>query len=461
MSDPFRPFETRMQAEGLPDIAIRTFRHYYRQLIAGESGLIPESRLRPVPELPNAETLGLDLEARGREVLNRTIVIKLNGGLGTGMGLEQAKSLLSIKNDLTFLDVIAGQSARSGVPLVLMNSFATQADSLAALAAHDALPGSPVGPDFLQHKVPKIDRKTLGPASWPPAPHLSWCPPGHGDLFTALVSSGVLERLRAAGRRYAFVSNADNLGAVLDPIILGYFAANAFPFLMEVADRTEADKKGGHLAIRPDGQLTLRELAQCPLEDHAAFQAIDRYRYFNTNNLWIDLDALSDVLAAQDGILRLPLIRNLKTVDPRDPTSPEVYQLETAMGSAIAVFSGAEALRVPRARFAPVKTTADLLAVRSDAYELTDDGRIVPAPLARQVPVVSLDSKHYKLVDGLDSRFPGGPPSMFDCHRLEIVGDIRFDPGVTLQGTIRLENKTDQQIQLPAGVYADVSRIWG
>ena len=461
MSDPFRPFETRMQAEGLPDIAIRTFRHYYRQLIAGESGLIPESRLRPVPELPNAETLGLDLEARGREVLNRTIVIKLNGGLGTGMGLEQAKSLLSIKNDLTFLDVIAGQSARSGVPLVLMNSFATQADSLAALAAHDALPGSPVGPDFLQHKVPKIDRKTLGPASWPPAPHLSWCPPGHGDLFTALVSSGVLERLRAAGRRYAFVSNADNLGAVLDPIILGYFAANAFPFLMEVADRTEADKKGGHLAIQPDGQLTLRELAQCPLEDHAAFQAIDRYRYFNTNNLWIDLDALSDVLAAQDGILRLPLIRNLKTVDPRDPTSPEVYQLETAMGSAIAVFSGAEALRVPRARFAPVKTTADLLAVRSDAYELTDDGRIVPAPLARQVPVVSLDSKHYKLVDGLDSRFPGGPPSMFDCHRLEIVGDIRFDPGVTLQGTIRLENKTDQQIQLPAGVYADVSRIWG
>ena len=461
MSDHFRPFETRMQAEGLPDIAIRTFRHYYRQLIAGESGLIPESRLGPVPELPNAETLGLDLEARGREVLNRTIVIKLNGGLGTGMGLEQAKSLLSIKNDLTFLDVIAGQSARSGVPLVLMNSFATQADSLAALAAHDALPGSPVGPDFLQHKVPKIDRETLGPASWPPAPHLSWCPPGHGDLYTALVSSGVLERLRAAGRRYAFVSNADNLGAVLDPIILGYFAANAFPFLMEVADRTEADKKGGHLAIRPDGQLTLRELAQCPLEDHAAFQAIDRYRYFNTNNLWIDLDALSDVLAAQDGILRLPLIRNLKTVDPRDPTSPEVYQLETAMGSAIAVFSGAEALRVPRARFAPVKTTADLLAVRSDAYELTDDGRIVPAPLARQVPVVSLDPKHYKLVDGLDSRFPGGPPSMFECQHLEIVGDIRFDPGVTLQGTIRLENKTDQQIQLPAGVYADVSRIWG
>ncbi len=461
MSDHFRPFETRMQAEGLPDIAIRTFRHYYRQLIAGESGLIPESRLRPVPELPNAETLGLDLEARGSEVLNQTIVIKLNGGLGTGMGLEQAKSLLSIKNDLTFLDVIAGQSARSGVPLVLMNSFATQADSLAALAAHDALPGSPVGPDFLQHKVPKIDRETLGPASWPPAPHLSWCPPGHGDLFTALVSSGVLERLRAAGRRYAFVSNADNLGAVLDPIILGYFAANAFPFLMEVADRTEADKKGGHLAIRPDGQLTLRELAQCPLEDHAAFQAIDRYRYFNTNNLWIDLDALSDVLAAQDGILRLPLIRNLKTVDPRDPTSPEVYQLETAMGSAIAIFSGAEALRVPRARFAPVKTTGDLLAVRSDAYELTDDGRIVPAPLARQVPVVSLDSKHYKLVDGLDSRFPGGPPSMFDCHHLEIVGDIRFDPGVTLRGTIRLENKTDQQIQLPAGVYADVSRIWG
>src|SRR5438105_1204399 len=86
-----------------------------------------------------------------------------------------------------------------------------------------------------------------------PESELEWCPPGHGDIYTALVTSGMLDALLDAGYEHAFVSNSDNLGAVLDPRILAWFAAERIPFLMEVADRTEADRKGGHIAQRPGG----------------------------------------------------------------------------------------------------------------------------------------------------------------------------------------------------------------
>ena len=272
----------------------------------------------------------------------------------------------------------------------------------------------------------------LAPAVWPPDPELEWCPPGHGDIYTALLTSGMLDTLLDNGIEVAFVSNADNLGAELDPLVLGYFVDQGLPFLMEVADRTAADRKGGHLARqKSDGRLLLRESAQCPEGDVEAFQDTGRHRYFNTNNLWIHLPALRRLLAAQGGVLRLPMIRNSKTLDPRDPSSPEVYQLESAMGAAISVFDGAGALRVPRSRFAPVKTCDDLLGVRSDAYVLTEDWRVILNPRRRcGAPVIDLDPRFYKLIDQMEARFPYGPPSLVDCERLTVRGDVTFGPGV-------------------------------
>ena len=180
------------------------------------------------------------------------------------------------------------------------------------------------------------------PVEWPADPSLEWCPPGHGDLYTALLTSGMLEALLDGGYRYAFVSNSDNLGAVLDPRILAWVARERLPFAMEVTERTEADRKGGHLARRGD-RYVLRETAQTPKEDLDALQDISRHRYVNTNNLWVDLAALRDVLEERSGVLGLPLIVNQKNVDPGDKSTPEVFQLETAMGAAIGVFDGARA----------------------------------------------------------------------------------------------------------------------
>jgi len=427
-----------MREDGLPALAMSSFSHHYRQLVAGATGMIPESAISPVASLPDADHLGDALTTLGAENLSRSVIIKLNGGLGTSMGLKTAKSLLPVKEGKSFLELIVHQARHAGCPLVLMNSFSTQADSLAVL---DALPPTPgeLPRDFLQHRIPKIDRATLGPVAWPDE-RLRWCPPGHGDLFTALVTRGTLARLRAAGIRYAFVSNSDNLGATLDPAILGHVIAGGIPFLMEVADRTEADAKGGHLAMQ-DGQLILRERAQCAEADQATFQDHTRHRYFNTNNLWLDLDALQARLDAGD--MHLPLIRNAKTVDPRDGESTPVYQLESAMGAAIAVFEDSAALRVPRTRFSPVKTCADLLRVRSNATTLTDDHRVVPAVAP---PVISLDSRYYKLVGDLERRFPAGPPSLRGCRRLTVAGDWTFGAGVVVHGEVTLSTDTPRVV---------------
>jgi UTP--glucose-1-phosphate uridylyltransferase len=343
-----------MRAEGVADLAIRNFEHYYGLLEAGEAGMLAESEIEPVEDVPDADELPDGGDA-ARDALDRTVVLKLNGGLGTSMGMTQAKSLVEAKDGLSFLDVIARQvlevRKRTGarLPLVLMNSFYTRDDTLSALERYPDLPAD-VPLDFVQGKVPKIDASDLSPVSWPDDPDLEWAPPGHGDLYTALVTSGTLGELLEHGYEYAFVANADNLGATLDERILGWFARERLPFVMEVADRTQADRKGGHLAQRPGGGLVLREVAQTPDDDVESFQDVSRHRYFNTNTLWVNLRALGSLMEERDGVLGLPMIVNRKTVDPGDSGSPAVIQLETAMGAAIDVFDGAAAVRVPRSR---------------------------------------------------------------------------------------------------------------
>jgi UTP--glucose-1-phosphate uridylyltransferase len=452
----FAGIAERMQAEDLPQLVIDTFLYYYELLLSGSTGLISEAEISAVSDVPDMETLPGRLEEIGQKALSETVIIKLNGGLGTSMGLERAKSLLRVKEEYSFLDIIAHQAIGAGVPLLLMNSFSTAADSLRELEKYPALKRD-LPLSFLQHKVPKIDRTDLSPANWEKDPELEWCPPGHGDIYSALVTRGTLDAMLSAGYQYAFVSNADNLGATLDKLLLGFFAQNSFPFMMEVADRTMMDKKGGHLARRQaDGQFILREIAQCPESDLDTFQDVERHKFFNTNNLWINLVALKETMIDREYRLGLPMIRNRKTVDPRDSSSTPVYQLETAMGSAIAVFEGSQAVRVPRTRFVPVKKTDDLLTVRSDAYVLSADFEVIQNPERLfPPPVVELDPRFYKFVTDLDARFPDGPPSLLACKALKIVGDHLFKENVRCLGIVELKNETGQQITIPAESVVD------
>jgi UTP--glucose-1-phosphate uridylyltransferase len=453
----FAAVAEKMRREGLPEVVIRNFAYYYEQVQSGQTGMIPEVSIKPVAALPDADAFAdnAGLMAAGEAALAQTVVLKLNGGLGTSMGLSRAKSLLTVKEGYTVLDIISRQALEQDTPLVFMNSFSTHDDTLAVLAGYPSLQRDiPLG--FLQNKVPKITQSDLSAVDWPEDPALEWCPPGHGDIYVALKNSGMLETLLEAGYKYVFVSNTDNLGAVLDTSILGYFAANELPFMMEVADRTESDRKGGHLAESGDGQLILRESAQCPEKDRAAFEDIKRHKYFNTNNLWLKLPAFQALMSAKDDVLGLPMILNDKTVDPRDGESTPVYQLETAMGSAIAVFPGSAAVRVSRSRFAPIKTTDDLLAVRSDVYVLTDDHRVILEPSRTKPPFIQLDSKHFKLIDDLEARFPAGAPSLIKCKSLRVSGDVTFGRDIVIEGEVELENSSAKSLSI-----ADASHIVG
>lgn len=450
MEDAFSVFAEKMRAEDLPESVIASFEHYYRKLVSGEQGLIPESSIEPVGSLPDVEALAPECIAIGRGALAKTVIIKLNGGLGTSMGLRGPKSLLPVRDGLTFLDIAARQADTARVPLVLMNSFSTREDSLARLERYDDR-SRRLPPDFLQHKVPKVLAEDYSPALWPPNPELEWCPPGHGDIYPALQTSGLLDLMLAEGYRYAFVSNIDNLGAVLDDAILGHFVRSGCPFLMETADRTPVDRKGGHLARR-GGRLILREIAQCPAGDMDAFQGASRHRYFNTNSLWLNLLKLKETLAERKGVMGLDMISNRKHLDPRDESSPEVYQLETAMGSAISLFDGAQALRVPRERFAPVKKTMGLLNVRSDNFLMAEGFRIVPNPARTCGDLeLDLDPRFYGLIDDLEARFPHGPPSMVACTSFTVRGDVVFGKDVVLEGDVIVENDSARSASVADG----------
>lgn len=459
MSD-FTLFREKMEQAEVSEAAIKSFERNYQSLVNHETGMISEDSITPVSDLTNLTSLSSASTTFDPELLAKTVVIKLNGGLGTSMGLQKAKSLLPVKGDKTFLDIIVEQiaylrkSTGAEVKFLLMNSFSTSEDTLEHLEQYEDINlAKAEDVEMMQNQIPKIDAKTLAPATNAENPSTEWCPPGHGDLYAAIAGSGWLDKLLDTGVKYAFVSNSDNLGAVLDPNILSYFAESNKPFLMEATRRTEADKKGGHLAIRKsDDQLLLREVAQCPDEDLESFQNIGTHQFFNTNSLWIRLDALKDALQKYDGSLPLPMIKNSKTIDPRDKQSTPVFQLETAMGAAIECFTGASAICVPRSRFAPVKTTSDLFALRSDAYETTKDGRIaLIAARNGEPPVISL-SEEYKMVDILEGL---GTPSLKDSVKITISGPVRFTENVTIKGTVTFTNKNTETKWIASGVYED------
>ncbi|MGA2829334.1 MAG: UTP--glucose-1-phosphate uridylyltransferase [Streptosporangiaceae bacterium] len=431
----------KAEAGGLRGAELAALRRRLRQLGERQPGLLPAEVLEPLADLPSRDELPDPPPGQAREVLDRLVVVKLNGGLGTSMGLSGPKSLIEAKPGRSFLDVIATQvlalRQRYGVrlPLVLMNSAVTRDPSLDVLRRYDGLrvPGVPL--DFLQGQEPKIRADDLQPVQWPADPELEWCPPGHGDIYTALAASGTLDALLSAGLRYAFVSNSDNLGALADVRIAAWAAAGQVPFALEAVRGTLADRKGGHLA-RYQGRVVLRETAQVPDGD-TSFTDVERWRWYNTNNIWIDLRALADLQDADPGAPVLPLIVNRKTVDPCDPASTPVIQLETAMGTAIGSIPAARAVHVPRSRFIPVKTTNDLLVVRSDAYELTSDGRMRPG-FDGPGPVVTLDERYYELLPDFEQRFPAGAPSLRRCRRFEVEGDVTFGAGVAVVGDARV-----------------------
>lgn len=449
---------TIMTQAGIGDAAIQAFCHHYRELESSDTGLIREDQIEPLGQIPHINQIAIDQD-QAIDALAKTAVIKLNGGLGTSMGLQGPKSLLVVRDGLTFCDLIVRQILalreryRVELPLIFMNSFATHDATAEFMSRYPQIAHDGGLPDYFgQSREPKLCADTLEPVSWPDNPDLEWCPPGHGDIYPSLVDSGMLDALLDAGFAYASISNCDNLGAVADPALAGWFAGSGAPFALEVCQRTPNDRKGGHLAVRrSDEQIILRESAQTAEEDQPYFADETRHRYFNTNNLWIDLEALKYTLASNNGVLPLPTMRNMKTVDPRDPSSPSVIQIETAMGAAIELFDNPAVIEVPRDRFMPVKKTNELALMRSDCFALDEHTAQLRA-VTQALPQIDLDARFFGKVDDFESRMPH-PLVLRGAQRLRVHGDVRFGSGIVVNGKVDLDASSPTAI--PDGTILD------
>ena len=429
-----------MRAAGVSEPAIAVFATYHGQLQSGQTGVIPEETIEPLTDVPAlGDVTASDTDRR--EALARTVVLKLNGGLGTSMGMSGPKSLVEVRGGLSFLDIVIRQvrTLRDrfdvDLPLLLMNSFSTRDATLEALEAYPdlAVPGIPL--DIVQNREPKLTEDDLAPVRWPDNPHLEWCPPGHGDVYVSLYASGVLDTLRERGYEYLFLSNIDNLGATADPDLAAWMRAGQVPYAAEVCERTHNDRKGGQLAVRrSDGRLVLRDNGAVAPGEMEFFQDVELHSTFHTNNLWVNIEALHDQLTRTGGVIGLPMIANRKTVDPTIPSSTPVIQIESAMGAAIEVFEGARAIRIPRERFRPVKTTNELLLLRSDRYELTDTFELA-ARFETPDPFIDLGPVNAHIAD-FDEHFGRGAPSLRDCTMLRVRGDLTFGADVRCVGDV-------------------------
>ncbi|QPG76125.1 UTP-glucose-1-phosphate uridylyltransferase [Brettanomyces nanus] len=390
------------------------------------------------------------LDVEGSENLSKLAVLKLNGGLGTSMGCVGPKSVIEVREGQSFLDLAVRQieflnkKYDTDVPLLLMDSFNTDADTQLIVKKYQS--HRIRIRTFNQSCYPRITKDSLLPVPQSCDDDLSfWYPPGHGDLFEAIVQSGELDHLIEEGKEVLFVSNCDNLGATVDMKILNHMVETNSEYIMELTDKTRADVKGGTL-INYEGQVRLLEIAQVPKEHVEEFKSIKKFTNFNTNNLWINLKAIKRLVEADS--LRMEIIPNGKSISVGN-SEMGVLQLETACGAAIRHFKGAHGVVVPRSRFLPVKTSSDLLLVKSDMFNLRHGTLVLDPARFGGSPLVKLGSK-FKKVSDFQKRIPH-MPKVIELDHLTVTGDVYFGRDVQLKGTVIIVCSDGQKIDIPNG----------
>ncbi|XP_023239076.1 UTP--glucose-1-phosphate uridylyltransferase-like [Centruroides sculpturatus] len=399
-----------------------------------------------------------------REMLNKLVVVKLNGGLGTSMGCTGPKSIIPVRNDLTFLDLTVQQiqylnkTYNADVPLVLMNSFNTEEETQKVLRKYKGFNIKIY--TFMQSRYPRINKESLLPiaTSLDDSDLEAWYPPGHGDFYDAFNNSGLLQHFIDEGRQFCFVSNIDNLGATVDINILNFLlnpTKEPHPeFLMEVTDKTNADVKGGTL-INYERKLRLLEIAQVPKDHVDEFKSVKKFKIFNTNNLWINLQSISTLV--KEGRLDMEIIVNHKHLEH----GLNVVQLERAAGSAMKDFEGAIGINVPRSRFLPVKKTSDLLLVMSNLYHMSYGSLTMNSLRAfPTVPLVKLGDNHFSKVREFLRRF-ASIPDMLELDHLTVSGDVTFGKGVSLKGTVIIIANHGDRIDIPPGAILENKIVSG
>jgi len=444
------------------------FQNIFNKFLQGAGTSVEWDKIEKLPEeaVRDYDTLKAPADAEIKSMLSKLVVVKLNGGLGTSMGCRGPKSVIPVRNELSFLDLTVQQieylnrTYDADVPLVLMNSFNTDEDTAKVIRKYKSFNVKIY--TFNQSRYPRINRDSLTPI--PKTCETkddidAWYPPGHGDFYLSFHNSDLLKMFIQDGREYCFISNVDNLGATVDLNILNMLLhpENGKPrpeFLMELTDKTKADVKGGTL-IKYEHHLRLLEIAQVPKEHVDDFKSVKKFKIFNTNNLWIRLPGIQKII--NDNTLDLDVIVNNKTLD----NGHSIIQLETAVGAAMKCFDASIGINVPRRRFLPVKKTSDLLLVMSNLYRIRS-GMLEMSPLRMfpSTPLVKLGDNHFSKVKDFLKRFET-IPDILELDHLTVSGDVTFGRGVSIRGTVIIIANHGERIDIPAGAILENKIVSG
>ncbi|GKV47258.1 hypothetical protein SLEP1_g54172 [Rubroshorea leprosula] len=391
---------------------------------ASESGEKDEVLLIPLDKL---ELLSQDI-AKTKEILDKLVVVKFNGALGTTMGFSGPKSLIEIREGLTLLDVIIEQiqslNAKYGckVPLLLMNTNKTHDDTLKVLEKYSKsnidiqsfIQGQQAEPESLGlHSVDDL---------YPSDP---------GTAFLSLVKSETLDLLLSQGKEYVLVVNSDNACAVIDPKILNHVTQKKIEYCMEVTPTTTSFSRTSVLSSQ-EGKFKLVHIAQNPSR-----HSTKKFKFMDAGSLWVNLKAIKRLVDTD--AMKMEKLSTSKAVDPDDK--------ESAVGSAIQLFDQAIGVNVPQSRYLPVNSTLDLLLLQSDIY--TYDEGILARNRAIN-PSISLGPEFEKVSD-FQSRFKS-TPSIVGLDSLKVTGDVWFGADITLKGKVKIAAEPGEKLEIPDNV---------
>jgi len=304
---------------------------------------------------------------------------------------------------------------------------------------------------FLQSCYPRLDTVTWSVAAKKPVTEggtENWYPPGSGDVFESFHKSGLLEQFIKQGKEYVFISNVENLGAIVgrdNYRVLNEVKSTRMDFFLEVTERKANDFRGGILVHdQTANKPYVVQMSQIPKNKRFIFSP-KVFTYWNTNNIWVNMEALAELIKKTG--LHLPVSKNIKN---------EFIQFETYAGSAIKDFKKSAALVVPRTRYREVKTTANLFCLQSSHLFTLSEGSFLTPNVTRasqgfeELPIVRFDTEHFGSIDDYKKRFPY-IPNISELEHLNVAGDVTFGFNVKLLGTVIIVAEDGKSIRIPDG----------
>ncbi|XP_043815141.1 UTP--glucose-1-phosphate uridylyltransferase isoform X2 [Manihot esculenta] len=370
-----------------------------------------------------------------KQLLDKLVVVKFNGSLGTSLGFSGPKSAIEVRNGLTSLDLIVNQveslNSKYGchVPLVLMNATKTHDDTLKVLGKYSKS-SVDIHPFILE---------SLGEHNSNEKSYAS----DDASAFLSLMKSGTLDVLLSQGKEYAHVISSDNYAAALDPNVLNHLIQNKIEYCMEVTPTAStymrnsmANQRQGRFQVQCHLNLMvlypcrcdhLREIMQNPSK-----HLMEEFKFIDTRSLWVNLKAIKRLV---------------------DTNALKMENLSISK-----LFDQAVGIIVPQSRFVPLNATSDLLLLQSDLYSSSEGTLVWNAARDNPInPSIELGPEFEKVSDYL-SRFKS-IPSITGLDGLKVIGDVWFGAGVTLKGRVSIVAKPGQKLEIPDGVVLENKEI--